>query len=93
MQQAVQVFAVTPCLQLYAEKGTDLIRVTTLFSPSVLQYSPIRIPWADPCSFERGSHPILAEQLLKYQDLQVVGSANSGGREPLQSKWPLAGLQ
>ena len=97
---AVQASAVTTCLQVYAEKGTLFLRVATLFSPSVLQYSPIRILLIDPCSLERGPHPILAEQLLKYQDLQAVGSANTGGRvfmghrlEPLRSKGSLAVLQ
>jgi len=87
-------------LQVYADKGIDLLRVATLFSPSVLQYSPIGIPWIDPCSLERESHPILAEQLLEYQDLQVAGGANTGGRVftghglgPLQSTGSLAGLQ
>lgn len=99
MHHAVQVSAVTICLQVYAEKGTDLLKVATLFSP-VLQYSPIRMPWIDTCSLERGSQPILAEQLLKYQDLQPVGNANAGGRvfmghglRPLQSKGSPAGLQ
>lgn len=45
---AVQVFAVNPCLWGCAKKGTDLLRVATLFSPSVLQYSPTMIFWQIP---------------------------------------------
>lgn len=70
---AVQVFAVAVCLWGYAEKGTDLLRVATAFSPSVLQYSPIMIPLTDP--------PCDRSLLFLWRILQSLGLAQASCKD------------